>query len=66
VEEQGDRILRFQPTGALEDTVYTQTRKETIVDPPIDAPRYVAADDSLVFLPDSANNRIVVVRLTKQ
>ena len=65
-EQFNHRVLRFQPTGALDDTVYTQTRKETLVVPPIRAPRYVAADDSLVFLPDSANNRIVVVRLTKQ
>ncbi len=65
-EQYAHQILRYQPTGAIDDTVYTQTRKETLVVPPIRDPRYVAADDSLVFLPDSANNRIVVVRLTKQ
>lgn len=65
-EQLAHQILRFQPTGAVDDTVYTPTRKETLVDPPIQNPRYLAADDSLVFLPDSANDRIVVVRLTKQ
>ena len=65
-EAANDRILLFQASGALQDTVYTPTRTETLVDPPIDSPRYLTADDSLVFVPDSANDRVVVMRLTKQ
>lgn len=65
-EEGNDRVFRFQATGSFEDTVYTPTRRETLVDPPLRAPRYIAADDSLVFLPDSANGRIVVLRLATQ
>jgi DNA-binding beta-propeller fold protein YncE len=61
-----NRVMRFQATGAFEDTVYAPTKRETIVDPPITAPRYLSADDSLVFVADSANSRIVVLRLSKQ
>ncbi|MBM3286825.1 MAG: hypothetical protein FJY88_05690 [Candidatus Eisenbacteria bacterium] len=60
-----DRIMRFQATGAPEDTVYSPEKRETMVDPPIRGPRYVAADDSLVFVSDSANSRVVVLRLSK-
>ncbi len=65
-EAGNDRVFRFQATGSFEDTVYTQTRRETLVEPPIEAPRHVAADDSLVFIPDPANGRIVVLRLATQ
>jgi hypothetical protein len=61
-----DRVLRFQATGGFQDTVYAPTKRETIVDPPIVSPRYLSADDSLVFVADSANSRIVVLRLSKQ
>jgi hypothetical protein len=65
-EAGNDQVLRFQRTGGLQDTVYAPTRKETNVDPPVRAPRYVAADDSLVFLPDAENDRILVLRLAQQ
>jgi hypothetical protein len=61
------RVLKFTAaTGALKDSVYTKFRAETRVDPPIDAPRYVAADHQYVFIPDSAGSRIVVVKLGVQ
>jgi DNA-binding beta-propeller fold protein YncE len=65
-EEGNDRVLRFQKTGGFQDTVYAPTRRETRVDPPLRAPRYLAADDSLVFLPDPENDRILVLRLAQQ
>lgn len=65
-EAGNDRVFRFQATGSFEDTVYTPTRRETLVDPPIRAPKYIAADDSLVFIPDAVNARIVVLRLATQ
>jgi hypothetical protein len=64
-ETGSDRVMRFQATGGFEDTVYAPTKRETIVDPPLDAPRYLSADDSLVFVADSANSRVVVLRLSK-
>ena len=59
-------VLRFLATGGFQDTVYSQSKTETAVDPPLSGVRYVAADDSLCFLPDSINNRIVVLRLATQ
>jgi len=61
-----DRVLRFQATGGFQDTVYAHAKRETIVEPPLVAPRFVAADDSLVFLPDSTNDRILILRLATQ
>ncbi|MBD3162691.1 MAG: hypothetical protein GF346_09975 [Candidatus Eisenbacteria bacterium] len=62
-----DQVLRFEATGALRDTVYSHAKWETrAVDPPLTSIRHVAADDSLVFLPDSANDRIVILRLATQ
>lgn len=61
-----NRVMRFQATGAFQDTVYAPTKRETIVDPPLLSPRYLSADDSLVFVADSANNRVVVLRLSKK
>jgi len=63
-EAANDRVFRFQATGGFQDTVYAHTKREVQVDPPLDAPRYVAADDSLVFLPDPENDRIIILRLT--
>ncbi len=65
-DSRNGRVLRFEATGALEDSVYTPYRAETRVDPPILSPRYVAADPTYVFVPDSANDRIVVLKLGKQ
>lgn len=62
-EAANDRVLRFQATGGFQDTVYAHTKREVHVEPPVSSPRYVAADDSLVFLPDPENNRIVILRL---
>ncbi len=61
-----NRVMRFQATGGFQDTVYAPTKRETLIDPPLVAPRYVTADDSLVFVADSANSRVVVLRLSKQ
>ena len=62
-----DRVLRFAATGAIRDTVYSHAKWETrAVDPPLTSIRHVAADDSLVFLPDPANDRIVILRLATQ
>ena len=63
-EAANHRVLRFQATGGFQDTVYAHTRREVQIDPPLNAPRYIAADDSLVFLPDPENDRIVILRLT--
>ncbi len=60
-----DRVLRFLATGGFADTVYAPAKRETAVDPPLVSPRYLAADDSLVFVPDEANDRIVVLKLTR-
>jgi len=63
----GGRVLRFAATGAFEDSVYTTHRPETAeVVPPILSPRYVAADSLFVYIPDSTNDRIVIVKLVKQ
>lgn len=65
-ETGADRITRFQITGGLDDIVYAPNKAETMVDPPLQAPRYVAADDDLVFVSDEAHNRIVVLRFARQ
>jgi hypothetical protein len=61
-----NHVLRFVANGGFRDTVYAHTKRETAIDPPLEAPRFVAADDSLVFLPDSTNDRILILRLATQ
>jgi DNA-binding beta-propeller fold protein YncE len=56
-----NRILKFLTTGALEDVAYSQ--EKIILDPPIQAPRYLCARDSLLFLSDPQTDRLVLLHL---
>jgi DNA-binding beta-propeller fold protein YncE len=58
-----DRVLKFLKTGALVDSVYSPTKAETMLTPPLRRPRFVAVQDSLVFVSDPENKRIVAFRL---
>lgn len=65
-EAGNDRVFRFQATGGFQDTVYAPTKSDVQVEPPLNTPRYVAADENLVFLPDAENDRIIILRLSTQ
>jgi hypothetical protein len=56
-----NRVLKFLTTGAFQDTVYAP-EKITLI-PPLLAPRFVCSEDSLVFVSDPGNDRIVVLEL---
>lgn len=56
-----DRVLKFLTTGAFQDTVAAPQKID--LTPPFRAPRYLCAEDSLVFVSDSVSNRIVVLEL---
>lgn len=58
-----DRILKFLKTGGFVDSVYSPLKPETELEIPLEAPRYVAAEDSLVFVSDPENNRLIGLRL---
>lgn len=58
-----DRVLKFLATGAFVDSVYSPTKEETTLPEPLSQPRYVAVEDSLVFVADPDRNRIVAFRL---
>lgn len=58
-----DRILKFLATGGFVDSVYSPTKPETQIEIPIDNPRYLAVEDSLVFVADPDRNRIVAFKL---
>jgi len=58
-----DRVLKFLATGSFVDSVYSPTKAETQLEVPIRNPRYVAVEDSLVFVADPDGNRIVAFRL---
>lgn len=60
-----DQVLKYLRTGAFEDTVYSAA-KIADVDPPIQRPSYVCSQDSLVFVSDPVQNRIVVLQLMSQ
>jgi DNA-binding beta-propeller fold protein YncE len=60
--DSSTQVLRFQPDGSLQDTVYSHT-KLPAVEPPLANVRYLAADETYVFLPDTDGNRIVVLEL---
>jgi len=61
-----NRILKFLLTGALVDSVYTPSQTETHLPLPLQQPRYLAVQDSLVFVSDPNNNRLVAFRLASQ
>jgi hypothetical protein len=58
-----NRVLKFLRTGDLVDSVYSPTKVETHLDVPIAAPRFLAVQDSLVFVSDPLNKRVVAFRL---
>ena len=58
-----DRVLKFLKTGAFVDSVYSPLKAETELEIPLVAPRYVAVEDSLVFVSDPENNRLIGLRL---
>lgn len=58
-----NQVLKYLRTGALEDTVYSQQKPSTPVDPAVENPRYVCSEDSLVFVSDTKANRVVVLEL---
>jgi hypothetical protein len=60
-----NRVLKYLTTGALEDTVYSPFKVRDVV-PPISAPRFVAAEDDYVYISDSENGRVVVMRFVSQ
>jgi DNA-binding beta-propeller fold protein YncE len=56
-----DRVLRFLTTGAFSDTVYSPQKIHLV--PPLAAPRWVCSEDSLVFVSDPAQNRVLLLEL---
>jgi hypothetical protein len=56
-----NRVLKFLTTGAFQDTVYAP--EKIPLDPPLLAPRFVCSEDSLVFVSDPANDRVVLLEL---
>jgi len=59
-----DQVLKFLTTGSFEDTVYSHAKIP--LEPPVDQPAFICALDSLVFLSDSTNDRIVLLQLAVQ
>jgi hypothetical protein len=57
-----DRVLRFRPTGAFADTVYSLTFHPTLEAGAILEPRAVVADSNEVWVADRAGARIVVLK----
>jgi len=57
-----DRVLRFQPTGAFADTVYSLTFHPTLEAGAILAPAAVVADSNEVWIGDRPGKRIVVLK----
>jgi DNA-binding beta-propeller fold protein YncE len=59
-----DRVLKFLTTGAFEDSVSTRFDDDArLGGVPVLAPRYIAAEGSVVFVSDTENDRIVRFRL---
>ncbi len=58
-----DRVMKFLKTGAFVDSVYSPTKESTVLQIPIQGPRYLAVEDSLVFVADPDHNRVVAFRL---
>ncbi len=56
-----DRVLKFLTTGAFRDTVYSP--QKIALDPPLRAPGHVCSEDSLVFVSDPAENRVLLLEL---
>ncbi len=57
-----DRVLKFQLDGEFADTIYSA--QKIGLDPPLEAPRYLCARDSLVFVSDPETNRLALFQLT--
>jgi hypothetical protein len=57
-----DRVLRFRPTGAFADTVYSLTFHPTLEAGAILAPAALAADSNEVWIADRSGERIVVLK----
>jgi sugar lactone lactonase YvrE len=62
-DTERNRVLKFLRTGDLVDSVYSLTKAETRLDVPLYAPRFVAIEESLVFVSDPGNKRVVAFRL---
>lgn len=58
-----DRVLKFLKTGAFIDSVYAPNKESTPLEIPLHGPRYLAVEDSLVFVSDPDHNRVVAFRL---
>lgn len=59
-----DRVLKYLMSGAFVDTVYSAEKIE--LELPLRAPRYLCAEDSLVFLSDPPNDRVLLLLLASQ
>ena len=73
------RVLKFQTTGAFQDTVYSAEKID--LDPPILRPRFVTSEDAVqyydetlgawvdfktVYISDPEQNRVVLLKLASQ
>jgi hypothetical protein len=56
-----DRVLKFLTTGAFHDTVASPQKIR--LTPPLAAPRWVCSEDSLVFVSDPDQGRLLVLEL---
>jgi len=56
-----DRVLKFQTLGAFEDTVYSAEKIPLAT--PLVGPRFVCGEDSLVFVSDPEENRVLLLQL---
>lgn len=56
-----DRVLKYLVSGAFVDTVYSVAKIE--LDPPVETPRFLCSEDSVVFLSDPEEDRIVLLNL---
>ncbi len=56
-----NRVLKFQTTGGFQDTVYSP--EKISLETPVRGPRFVCGEDSLVFVSDPEQNRVVLLEL---
>ena len=57
----GNRVLKYLVSGAFVDTVYSASKIG--LEPPVEVPRFLCSEDSVVFLSDPAQDRIVLLNL---
>jgi len=56
-----DEVLKYRFPGTLQDTVYSPLKITKVV-PPIHAPCFICTQGSLVFISDTEENRVVIVK----